>query len=176
MLLFEKVFIPTHLSVFQYIAYITYKNICYPYLSITFPPPILFLYITGDTRYITHSTILREKMVAGFIDHLSCHVQRLEWRSEAVDESRKVMKEGFRWNHPLWSVGLEWVVFPDRNFIVVPTSQHWEDIFLKEWDETADQHAQFLKLKITQVQNTSSTDVAMGQKLIHFFPALIFYK
>ena len=46
-------------------------------------------------------------MVAGFIDHLSCHLQRLEWRSEAVDESRKVMKEGFRWNHPLWSVGLE---------------------------------------------------------------------
>ena len=148
MLLFEKVFIPTHLSVIQYIAYITYKNICYPYLSITFPPPILFLYITGDTWYITHSTILREKMVAGFIDHLSCHLQRLEWRSEAVDESRKVMK-GFRWNHPLWSVELEWVVFPDRNFTEVPTSQHWEDIFLKEWDETADQHAQFLKLKIT---------------------------
>ena len=90
MLLFEKVFIPTHLSVFQYIAYITYKNICYPYLSITFPPPILFLHMTGDTQYITHTTVLREEMVAGFIDHLSCHLQRLEWRSEAVFELVRV--------------------------------------------------------------------------------------
>ena len=86
------------------------------------------------------------------------------------------MKEGFRRNHPLWSVELEWVVFPNRDFTVVPTSQHWEDISLKEWNEKADQHVQFLKLKITPVQNTSSTEVAMGQKLIHFFPALIFYK
>ena len=75
---------------FVSIAYITYKNICYPCLSITFPPPILFLYITGDMRYITHSTILREEMVVGFIDHLSCHLQRLEWRTEAVFELMRV--------------------------------------------------------------------------------------
>ena len=66
------------------------KNICYPYLSITFPPPILFLYITGDTRYITHNTVLREEMVVGFIDHLSRHLQRLEWRTEAVFELMRV--------------------------------------------------------------------------------------
>ena len=66
------------------------RNICYPCLNITFPPHILFLYITGDMRYITHSTILREEMVVGFIDHLSCYLQRLEWRTEAVFELMRV--------------------------------------------------------------------------------------
>ena len=44
----------------------------------------------GDTQYITHSTVLREEMVVGFIDHLSCHLQRLEWRTEAVFELMRV--------------------------------------------------------------------------------------
>ena len=66
------------------------KNICSPYMSISSPPPILFFYITGDMRCITHSTILREEMVVGFIDHLSCHLQRLEWRTEAIFELMRV--------------------------------------------------------------------------------------
>ena len=75
---------------FQCFSILHTKNICYPCLSITFPPPILFLYIAGDMRYITHSTILREEMVVGFIDHLSCYLQRLEWRTEAVFELMRV--------------------------------------------------------------------------------------
>ena len=68
------------------------KNICSPYLSITFPPPILVLYITGDMWCIIHSTVLREEMVVGFIYHLPCHLQRLEWRSEAIFELMRVEK------------------------------------------------------------------------------------
>ena len=131
--IWKGIYSNTPFSVLVYCLYCTQKNICSPYSSISSPPPILFFYITGDMRCITHSTILREEMVVGFIDHLSCHLQRLEWRTEAIfwaDESRKMMKEESRRNHPLWSVELEWVVFPDRDFTVVPTSQHWEDVII----------------------------------------------
>ena len=90
--IWKGIYSNTPFSVLVYCLYFIQKNICYPYLSITFPPPILFLYITGDKRYIIHSTILREEMVVGFIDHLSCHLQRLEWRTEAVFELMRVAR------------------------------------------------------------------------------------
>ena len=88
--IWKGIYSNTPFSVLVYCLYCTQKNICSPYSSISSPPPILFFYITGDMRCITHSTILREEMVVGFIDHLSCHLQRLEWRTEAIFELMRV--------------------------------------------------------------------------------------
>ena len=167
---------------FQYIAYITYKNICYPYFSITLPPPILFLYTTGDTQYITRNITLREEMVAGFINSLSCHLQRLEWRIEAIFELTRVEKQWCQWwrkdsgettlcGQWSWNEWSSQTLYRGPNISTLgrrPSKRVRQECWSTH--TTAD----FLKLKIIQVQNTSSTDVAKGQKLIHFFPALIF--